>query len=67
MQIGVRHDAAAAVAEARGVTVIQDRCPKIEYGRLSGESAQMGIASGRISSRRRVAGPTVQSFGLPRH
>ena len=37
MQLGVRDDAAAARAEARGVNVIMNRCPKIEYGRLSGE------------------------------
>jgi predicted CoA-binding protein len=37
MQLGVRNDAAAAKAEAKGVTVIMDRCPKIEYGRLSRE------------------------------
>ena len=36
MQIGVEHADAAAVAEARGVTVIQDRCPKIEFPRLFG-------------------------------
>ncbi|SES67191.1 CoA-binding protein [Paracoccus homiensis] len=33
LQLGVRHDQAAARAEARGVTVIQDRCPKIEFPR----------------------------------
>ncbi|MEM6373806.1 MAG: CoA-binding protein, partial [Pseudomonadota bacterium] len=36
MQIGVQHDAAAQGARAQGVTVIQDRCPKIEYQRLFG-------------------------------
>jgi predicted CoA-binding protein len=32
MQLGVRHDAAAARAEAKGVKVVMDRCPKIELG-----------------------------------
>ena len=36
MQLGVRNDAAAACAEARGVEVVMNRCPKIEYGRLCG-------------------------------
>ena len=35
MQLGVRHDEAAATAEAAGLTVIMDRCPKIEIERLS--------------------------------
>lgn len=51
MQIGVSHPAAAARAEARGVTVVQDRCPKIEYQRLFGELRQGGFATGIISSR----------------
>ncbi|TIU83161.1 MAG: CoA-binding protein, partial [Mesorhizobium sp.] len=37
MQLGVRHDEAAARAEAAGVKVVMNRCPKIEYGKLSGE------------------------------
>jgi uncharacterized protein len=36
MQIGVRDDAAAARAEAEGVAVVMDRCPKIDYPRLFG-------------------------------
>ncbi|AXI45989.1 CoA-binding protein [Sulfitobacter sp. SK012] len=51
MQLGVQHDAAAAQAEARGVTVIQDRCPKIEYQRLFGELRMGGFATGIISSK----------------
>ncbi|SFD45615.1 hypothetical protein SAMN04488523_10129 [Sulfitobacter brevis] len=51
MQIGVRHPQAAAVAEARGVTVIEGRCPKIEYQRLFGELRMGGFATGRISSK----------------
>lgn len=37
MQLTVRHDEAAAKAEAAGVKVVMNRCPKIEYARLSGE------------------------------
>lgn len=51
MQIGVSHPEAAATAEARGVTVIQDRCPKIEYQRLFGELRRGGFATGVISSK----------------
>ena len=51
MQLGVRHDAAAEVARARGVTVVQDRCPKIEYQRLVGELGMGGFNTGRVSSR----------------
>jgi predicted CoA-binding protein len=52
MQLGIRHEAAAAIAEAAGLTVVQDRCMKIEYGRLSGELAWSGINGDVISSRR---------------
>lgn len=51
MQIGVEHAEAAAMAEARGVTVIQNRCPKIEYQRLFGELRMGGFATGLISSK----------------
>ncbi|MBJ6369950.1 CoA-binding protein [Sedimentitalea arenosa] len=51
MQIGVQHAEAAAMAEARGVTVIQNRCPKIEYQRLFGELRMGGFATGIISSK----------------
>jgi uncharacterized protein len=51
MQIGVEHPEAAAKAEARGVTVIQNRCPKIEYQRLFGELRMGGFATGIISSK----------------
>ena len=53
MQLGVRNDAAAARAETAGLTVIMNRCPKIEFGRLSSEIGWMGIDTGVISSKRR--------------
>ena len=51
MQIGVQHADAAAKAEARGVTVVQNRCPKIEYHRLFGDLRMGGFATGVISSK----------------
>jgi len=51
MQIGVEHPEAAAKAEARGVQVVQNRCPKIEYQRLFGELRMGGFNTGIISSR----------------
>jgi predicted CoA-binding protein len=51
MQIGVEHPEAAAKAEARGVDVIQNRCPKIEYQRLFNELRMGGFVTGRVSSR----------------
>lgn len=51
MQIGVTHPEAAARAEAAGITVIQNRCPKIEYQRLFGELRMGGFATGIISSK----------------
>jgi predicted CoA-binding protein len=53
MQLGVRHDEAAATAEKAGLKVVMNRCMKIEFGRLSGELSWSGINSGVISSKRR--------------
>jgi predicted CoA-binding protein len=51
MQIGVDHAEAAATAQACGVDVVQNRCPKIEYQRLFGELRKGGFATGVISSK----------------
>ncbi len=51
MQIGVENPEAAAKAEAKGIDVIQNRCPKIEYQRLFGELRMGGFATGIISSK----------------
>lgn len=51
MQIGVEHDDAAARLDARGVDVVMDRCPKIEYQRLFGELRMGGFSTGVISSK----------------
>jgi hypothetical protein len=48
----VRYDAAAARAEAAGLRVVKNRCPKIEYSRLHGELAWSGVNTGIISSKR---------------
>lgn len=55
MQLGARDDAAAARAEAAGLKVVMNRCPKIEYGRLSSEISWMGVNSRTLSSQRAPA------------
>lgn len=60
MQLSVRNDAAAERAEARGLKVVMNRCPKIEYGRLSGEIGWQGINSRIISAKK----PAMADKGL---
>jgi predicted CoA-binding protein len=66
MQLSVRNDDAASRAEAKGVNVVMNRCPKMEYGKLSGEWAWVGGNSGLISSRKQKlhASGRMQSLGL---
>lgn len=64
MQLRVRHDEAAAKAEAAGLHVVMNRCPKIEYGRLSREIAWTGVNSRMISSKKPVLRQGFQSFGI---
>lgn len=53
LQLGIRSDEAARAAEAAGLKVVMNRCPKIEYARLNGELSWNGINSGVLSSKRR--------------
>lgn len=64
MQLTVRHDEAATKAEAHGIKVVMNRCPKIEYGRLSGEIGWNGVNSGTISSKKPIMRQGFQSFGI---
>ena len=64
MQLTVRHDEAAAKAEATGIKVVMNRCPKIEYARLSGEISWNGVNSGTISSKKPLMRQGFQSFGI---
>ena len=52
MQLGVINEDAAAKARGAGLTVIMDRCPKIEYGRMSGEIGWMGVNRRLIDNRK---------------
>jgi uncharacterized protein len=56
MQLGVRNDEAAKLAEDAGLKVVMNRCPKIEYGRLSGELSWAGVNSRMLSSKRALLG-----------
>lgn len=66
MQLQVRNDAAAAKAEAAGLRVVMNRCPKMEYGKLSGEWSWVGGDPGVLSSRRQQLHESgrMQSLGL---
>ena len=65
MQLSVRNDEAAKLAEAAGLKVVMNRCPKIEYGRLSSEISWMGVNSRTLSSKRpRTLGTGVQRMRL---
>lgn len=67
MQLGISNDAAAAKAEAAGLMVVMNRCPKIEYGRLSSEIGWIGVNSRMISSKRaQRLGQGVQRMSISR-
>jgi uncharacterized protein len=67
MQLGIRNEEAARLAEANGIKVVMNRCPKIEYGRLSSEISWMGVNSRTLSSRKApMSGRGVQRLSLNR-
>ena len=67
MQLGVRNDEAARLAEEAGVKVVMNRCPKIEYGRLSSEIAWMGVNTRTLSSKKaQLSGRGIQRMSLNR-
>ena len=64
LQLGLRDDAVAARAEAAGVRVVMDRCPKLEYGRLAGENQWAGMNSRIVTTRKPVLAAGHQHFSL---
>jgi len=67
MQLGVRSDEAAALAGANGVKVVMNRCPKIEYGRLSSEISWIGVNSRTLTSKKaQISGRGIQRMSLNR-
>src|SRR5437870_1978376 len=67
MQLGIRNDAAAKLAEDNGLKVVMNRCPKIEYGRLSSEIAWMGVNTRTLTAKKaQLFGRGVQRMALNR-
>src|SRR5215831_9047871 len=67
MQLGIRNDEAAALAEANGIKVVMNRCPKIEYGRLSSEIAWMGVNTRTLTAKKaQLYGRGIQRMALNR-
>ena len=65
MQLTVRNDEAAKLVEDAGLKVVMNRCPKIEYGRLSSEISWIGVNSRTLSSKRaQTLGTGVQRMSL---
>jgi uncharacterized protein len=64
MQLGIRNDAAALLAEQSDIKVVMNRCPKIEYARLCGEIVWAGVSSGLVSSRKPQLAKGFQHFEI---
>ena len=62
MQLGVRNDGAAKLAEENGLRVVMDRCPKIEFGRLSSEIGWLGVNTRTLTAKR----PKLDRRGIQR-
>jgi uncharacterized protein len=67
MQLGIRNDEAAKLAEDNDLKVVMNRCPKIEYGRLSSEIAWMGVNTRTLTAKKaRLFGRGIQRMALDR-
>ena len=67
MQLGIRNDEAARLAEGNGIKVVMNRCPKIEYGRLSSEIAWMGVNTRTLTAKKaQLFGRGIQRMALNR-
>ena len=67
MQLGVYSEEAAKIAEDAGLKVVMNRCPKIEYGRLSSEIAWMGVNTRTLTSKKaKILGGGIQRMALDR-
>jgi len=67
LQLGIRNDKAASLAEGSGLKVVMNRCPKIEYGRLSSEIAWMGVNTRTLTAKKaRLFGRGIQRMALNR-
>ncbi|MCF6320404.1 MAG: CoA-binding protein [Rhizobiaceae bacterium] len=64
MQLTIRNEEAARLAQDAGMKVIMNRCPKIEYARLCGEIGWAGVRSGVLSSKKPKLNKGFQSFGI---
>ena len=53
-----------ALARRKGIDVVMNRCPKIEYARLCGEIGWSGVASNVISSKKPKMGKGFHQFGI---
>lgn len=54
LQLGVINDKIQNIAKRNNINIVMDRCPKIEYCRLSGELGWAGINSGTFYNKRRI-------------
>ena len=66
MQLSVISEEAAEMARAAGLNVVMDRCPKIEYGRISSEIAWMGVNTRTLSAKKAKLGGGIQRMALNR-
>jgi predicted CoA-binding protein len=54
IQLGIWNEPAARAAQARGLTVVMDRCLKIEHARFHGGLHLLGFDTGQITARKTV-------------